>query len=68
MVIIPPHRGMNQSQDVDNPITRRNPITQEAQNFSSEVHVLAGTLVPIVSTNTWWFDGQEVLHEPYPHN
>jgi hypothetical protein len=56
-VIIPPHRGMNQSQDVDNLITERNPITQETQDFSPKVHVLAGTLVPIVSTNTWWFDG-----------
>jgi hypothetical protein len=25
--------------------------------FSPEVHVLAGTLVPVVSTNTWWFGG-----------
>jgi hypothetical protein len=25
--------------------------------FSPEVPVLAGTLVPIVSTNTWWFGG-----------
>jgi hypothetical protein len=30
---------------------------QETTNFSPEVHVLAGTLVPIVPTNTWWFDG-----------
>ena len=51
-VIIPPHRGMNQSQDVDHPITGRNHMI-----FSSEVHVLAGTLVPVVSTNTWWFGG-----------
>ena len=57
MVILMPRRGMNQSQDEDNPITGRNPITQETQDFSPEVHVLAGTLVPIVSTNTWWFDG-----------
>jgi hypothetical protein len=48
---------MNQSQDVDNPITGRNPITQETQDFSFEIHVLAGTLVPIVSTNAWWFNG-----------
>jgi hypothetical protein len=48
---------MNQSQDVDNPITGRNTITQEIHDFSSEVHMLAGTLVPIVSTNIWWFDG-----------
>ena len=25
--------------------------------FSPEVHVLAGMLVPVVSTNTWWFGG-----------
>jgi hypothetical protein len=25
--------------------------------FSLEVHVLAGMLVPIVLTNTWWFSG-----------
>jgi hypothetical protein len=29
----------------------------ETHDFSPEVHVLAGTLVPIVSTNTWWFGG-----------
>jgi hypothetical protein len=56
-VIILPCQGMNQSQDVDNPITGRNPITQETHDFSLEVHVLADTLVPIVSTNTWWFGG-----------
>ena len=54
-MIIPPHRGMNQSQSVDNPITGRNPITQGIQDFSPRVHVLDGTLVPIVSTNTGWF-------------
>jgi hypothetical protein len=48
---------MNQSQDVDNPIIGRNPITQETHDFSPEVHVLTGALVPVVSTNTWWFDG-----------
>ena len=56
-MIIPPHRGMNQSQCRDNPITERIPITQETQEFSPEVHMLAGMLVPIVSTNTWWFGG-----------
>jgi hypothetical protein len=30
---------------------------QETTNFSPEVHVLAGTLVPVVLTNTWWFGG-----------
>jgi hypothetical protein len=29
----------------------------ETHDFSPEVHVLAGTLVPVVSTNTWWFGG-----------
>jgi hypothetical protein len=48
---------MNQSQYEVNPITGRNPITQETQDFSPKVHVLAGTLVPVVSTNTWWFGG-----------
>ena len=57
MVIIPSRRVMNQSQDEDNPITERNPITKETQDFSPEAHVLAGTLVPIMSTNTWWFGG-----------
>jgi hypothetical protein len=41
---------MNQSQYEVNPITGRIPITQESQDFSPEVHVFAGTLVPIVST------------------
>jgi hypothetical protein len=27
----------------------------ETHDFSPEVHVLAGTLVPVVLTNTWWF-------------
>ena len=39
-------------------ITERIPKGQETTNFSPEVHVLAGTLVPIVSTNTWWFGGK----------
>jgi hypothetical protein len=30
-------------------------ITMEIHDFSPEVHVLIGTLVPVVSTNTWWF-------------
>jgi hypothetical protein len=32
-------------------------ITMETHDFSPEVYVLAGTLVPVVLTNTWWFDG-----------
>ena len=39
-----------------NSITERMPITIDIR-FSLEVHVLAGTLVPVVSTNTWWFSG-----------
>jgi len=29
----------------------------ETQDFSLEVHVLAGMVVSVVSTNTWWFRG-----------
>jgi hypothetical protein len=32
-------------------------ITMETNDFSPEVHVLAGTLIPIVLTDTWWFSG-----------
>jgi hypothetical protein len=32
-------------------------ITMETHDFSPEVHVLGGTLVSIVLTNTWWFGG-----------
>jgi hypothetical protein len=39
----------------------------ETHDFSPKVHVLASMLVPVVSTNTWWFSGQEMLHEPRPH-
>jgi hypothetical protein len=41
------------------PITGRQSITisRETPRFSPEVHVLAGTLVPVVSTNTTWFGG-----------
>jgi hypothetical protein len=41
------------------PIIGRQSITisRETPRFSPEVHVLAGTLVPVVSTNTKWFDG-----------
>jgi hypothetical protein len=28
---------------------------QVTQDFSPEVQALAGTLVPVVSTVTWWF-------------
>jgi hypothetical protein len=48
---------MNQSKYEVNPITGRIPITQEIQEFSPEVYVLAGMLVPVVSTNTWWIGG-----------
>jgi hypothetical protein len=41
------------------PITRRQSITisRETPRFSPEIHVLAGTIVPVVSTNTTWFNG-----------
>jgi hypothetical protein len=41
------------------PIIGRQSITisRETPRFSPEVHVLAGTLVPIMSTNTTWFGG-----------
>jgi hypothetical protein len=48
---------MNQSQYEVNLITEINLITQETQDFSSDIHVLADTLVPVVLTNTWWFGG-----------
>jgi hypothetical protein len=38
------------------------------QDFSPEVHMLAGMLVSIMLTDTWCFSGYEVLHEPRPHN
>ena len=40
-----------------NLITGRIPITMDTRIFSPEVHVLAGMLVLVVSTNTWWFGG-----------
>ena len=43
MVIIPPHRGMNQSQDEYQFNHRENTKGQETTNFSPEVHVLAVT-------------------------
>jgi hypothetical protein len=67
-VNIPLHRGVNQSQDEYQFKHRENIKWQETTNFSLELHMLAGTLVPVVSTNTWWFGGYEVLHEPRPHN
>jgi len=33
-------------------------ITIETYDFSPEVHVFAGMLVPIMSTNTLWFSGK----------
>ena len=56
-VVISPHRGVNLSQDEYQFNHQKNTKGQEAINFSPEIHVLAGTLVPVVSTNTWWFDG-----------
>ena len=57
MMIILLRRGMNQSQDEYQFNHRKNSKGQETINFSPEVHVLADTLVPIVSTNTSWFGG-----------
>jgi len=49
---------MNQSPIYEQLITQRMPINDNRDiNFSPEVHMLVGTLVPIVSTNTWWFSG-----------
>jgi hypothetical protein len=48
---------MNQSQDEFQFNHQENIKGQETTNFSFEVHVLASTLVPVVSTNTWWFGG-----------
>ena len=45
-------RRVNQSQDEYQFNHRENTKGQETTNFSPEVHVLAGTLVPVVSTNT----------------
>jgi hypothetical protein len=55
-VIILRYREINQSQSENNQ-TGRNPITRKTHDFSPKVYVLAGTLVPIVSINTWWFGG-----------
>ena len=40
-----------------NLITERIPMGKRQPMFSPVVRVLAGTLVPVVSTNTWWFRG-----------
>ena len=56
-MIIPSHKGVNQSQDKYQFNHRENTKGQETTNFSPEVHVLAGMLFPIVSKNTWWFGG-----------
>ena len=56
-VIIPLRRGVNQSQYEHQFNYQENTKGQETTNFSTEVHELAGTLVPVVSTNTWWFGG-----------
>jgi hypothetical protein len=46
------------------PITGRQSIiiSRETPRFSPEVYVLAGTLVPDVSTNTTWFGGKLGIH------
>jgi hypothetical protein len=49
---------MNQSQyTMTNHREKSNHTQDENKIFFLEVHVLAGTLVPVVSTNTWWFGG-----------
>jgi hypothetical protein len=45
---------MNQSQYM---MTNHWEKSNHTQDFSPVVHVLAGTLVPVVSTNAWWFGG-----------
>ena len=57
MVIIPPRKGVNQSQDEYLFNHRENTKGQKTTNFSSKVHVLVGTLVLVVSINNWWFGG-----------
>ena len=54
--IIPPRRGWTNHKMKIMPITGRMQIARD-NRFSPEVHVLANTLVPVVSTNTWWFGG-----------
>jgi hypothetical protein len=55
------YRRVEASEPINNtnvkPITGRQSITisRETPRFSPKVHVLAGTLVPVVSTNTTWF-------------
>jgi hypothetical protein len=56
-MVILPHRGVNQSQCEHYFNHRENIKGQETTDFSPKVHVLVGTLVLIVSTNTWWFGG-----------
>jgi hypothetical protein len=51
-IFILPHRGVNQSQYECQFNHQKNTKGQETNNFPPEVHVLAGTLVPIMSINT----------------
>jgi hypothetical protein len=53
-VIIPPYRVMNQSQDEYQFNHREKSNHKMTHDFSTEVHMLAGTLVPVVSTNCWY--------------
>ena len=48
---------MNQLQDDYETNHQENIKWQEITDFSLKVHVLVNMLVPIVSTNTWWFGG-----------
>jgi hypothetical protein len=49
-IVIPQCRGVNQSQYECQFNHRENTKGQETTNFSPDVLILAGTLVPIVST------------------
>jgi hypothetical protein len=48
---------MNQSQDEYQFNHQEKANHKMTHDFSPEVHVLTSTLVPVVSTNTWWFGG-----------
>ena len=55
-VIIPPCRGMNQSQDEYEINHRENAKWQETTDFLPRFTCLPTRYIPVVSTNTWWFN------------
>ena len=55
MSMTPSEASDNQSQYEYQMNTGRYQNREVTHDFSLEVHVLAGTLIPIVSTHTWWF-------------